>query len=863
MARSERDLFLASQALLGAALEQVAEAPAEHIRRVAAADPELLAETLRLLQFVSSTGPESVAPEAAARGWIDDLQHAQPIDDGRYEKRGMVGKGGMGVVWRVYDRRLRRLLAMKEPRVTDGPRTDAERHLIARFLEEARVTSQLDHPGIIPVHDVGFDAQQRPCFLMRLVSGQTAGAAFTKARTEREGWTRTRALEVVLKVCDTVAYAHSRGVLHRDLKPDNVMVGAFGEVYVMDWGLAKVLDASLLAELPRGVDGPGEEDVADEPGFVSWGGQRIGTPIYMSPEQAEGLAIDQRADVYSLGAVIYELLAGQSPYADSTASSSREQTLHRVRTEPPRRIEELAKGTPAELVAIVERAMARRREDRYQSVAALATDLRAFLDHRAVVAYQTGPLVELQLWIRRNRPLAAALAAAVFLLCAGVFGVTSYAGEVRALVLRESLSKEQFRILEEEPRHPVRHDQLAALEQLVQACESYPNPQITELLESEFLQTTSGLPWGLRRRLEAVRQLHVLHRTRGADGWRRVLEELAADRRFTGYELQTDPNLIPLWRDSTSGLQWFWHPATGDEPARTPDGQVLCTEAAGLVFVLVPPGTYLRGSPLQPNPNPNPVTPEDSARIADSYEKYAMVDDDDTRQFSVTVQPFFISVWELTQAQWLRIDGDNPSRFAAGSASDARPPKQFSGLHPVENVSAVVARARLAMFGLEFPSESQWEYAYRAGTTTRWFTGELPQSLYDRAAVPRKLYANIADRALFDLISTRQPKGWFAPYDDGYPYHAPVDVLSPNAWGLVGMAGNVWEWCADVYDHDAHLHAVGDQPSLVGGDRRVLSIRGGSWNSPVREATATERWHKFVNFISPELGVRPIKRARW
>src|SRR5688572_23514901 len=164
----------------------------------------------------------------------------------KYRSKGEVARGGMGAILRIHDEILGRDLAMKVILVQDeGSSSAAELsetrpEVLARFLEEAQVTGQLDHPGIVPVHEIGLDDQGRIYFTMRLVAGRVLSEIFLLVRTGEEGWNLTRAVGVLLKVCEATAYAHEKHVIHRDLKPANVMVGRFGEVYVMDWGLAHV-----------------------------------------------------------------------------------------------------------------------------------------------------------------------------------------------------------------------------------------------------------------------------------------------------------------------------------------------------------------------------------------------------------------------------------------------------------------------------------------------------------------------------------------------------------------------------------------------------------------------------------------------
>src|SRR5688572_17822458 len=153
----------------------------------------------------------------------------------RYQPRGDIAKGGQGTVVQVWDEDLHRNLAMKvlTGKTADGPGPQVTPRALARFLEEAQVTGQLDHPGIVPIHELGLDGAGRVYFTMKLVKGRTLKEVFQLIEKGEEGWNRTRALSVMLKVCEAMAYAHHKGVVHRDIKPANVMVGRFGEVYVM------------------------------------------------------------------------------------------------------------------------------------------------------------------------------------------------------------------------------------------------------------------------------------------------------------------------------------------------------------------------------------------------------------------------------------------------------------------------------------------------------------------------------------------------------------------------------------------------------------------------------------------------------
>jgi formylglycine-generating enzyme required for sulfatase activity/serine/threonine protein kinase len=402
------------------------------------------AERLRA-RHGASVDPEIVledeAPDALASELVGRLA-GRTGSHGRYRLKGEVARGGQGAVVLVWDEDLRRNLAMKimlgrtESGVATPPTTvppiavpPVDARSLGRFLEEAQVTGQLDHPGIVPVHELGLDAEGRVYFTMKLVRGEDLRAVLTKLRAGLDGWTRTRVLGVLLKACEALAYAHAKGVVHRDLKPGNVMVGRFGEVYVMDWGLARVRgrkdekDLRIDAAEATVVGGSRTEHVGtpDSP-LVTRDGDVIGTPSYMAPEQALGRQdeVGPHSDVYAVGALLYDLLAGRMPYEEPGQRRSGHEIWARVRSGPPDPIHALAPDAPAELLAICEKAMAREVRERYPDMGALAEDLRAFLEHRVVAAYRTGALVELEKWIRRNRSLAGAIAAGALALAAGL-----------------------------------------------------------------------------------------------------------------------------------------------------------------------------------------------------------------------------------------------------------------------------------------------------------------------------------------------------------------------------------------------------------------------------------------------------------
>ncbi len=363
-----------------------------------------------ILSAVTNPERSVAALEAAgpASGGTDDPT--------RYGMVCEIARGGMGVIMLAHDWKMRRDLAVKMPRscMHAGPGVVGTA-LRRRLFAEARITGRLEHPGIVPVHDLGMDEHGVPYFTMRLVRGRTADQVFALARAGTDGWGIARALEVLLKVCDTLAYAHEHGVIHRDIKPGNVMIGGHGEVYVMDWGLAKAEDCT---DEPAASNGAA---VDCNPAHGTVTGSVLGTPSFMPPEQATGHldALGPTADVYATGAMLYSLLTGRAPYKEAWSTPTNE-TLAAVRRGPPTPIRCLAPRSPSRLVAICEKAMARDPAHRYPSAAMLAADLRAYLDGRVVQAFRTGIGAELAAWVRRNRSLAASLVVTAATVIAGL-----------------------------------------------------------------------------------------------------------------------------------------------------------------------------------------------------------------------------------------------------------------------------------------------------------------------------------------------------------------------------------------------------------------------------------------------------------
>ena len=253
-------------------------------------------------------------PEFETTSFPRTKEELVPRGRGSYRIVGEVARGGMGAVMRAFDSDLGRHVAIKvlHPELARNPET------VQRFVEEAQIGGQLQHPGVVPVYELGLTNDERPFFSMKLVKGQTL-AALLKSRKSPEDQ-RRRLLDIFEDLCLTMAYAHSRGVIHRDLNPTNVLIGNFGEVQIVDWGLAKVLPRAEVGEGATTIQTLRSGGAAQHPS--SQAGSLMGTIAYLSPEQARGQveSVDEHADVFSLGAILCEILTGSPPYTGDAES---------------------------------------------------------------------------------------------------------------------------------------------------------------------------------------------------------------------------------------------------------------------------------------------------------------------------------------------------------------------------------------------------------------------------------------------------------------------------------------------------------------------------------------------------------------
>jgi serine/threonine-protein kinase len=367
----------------------------------------------------------------AGRVFVSTIGYQHEARD-RYTISRLHACGGIGQVWLAHDTDLDRVVALKDLR----PERSGDPSAWARFLEEAKITGQLEHPGIVPVYELARPAGgRRPYYTMRFVKGRTLTRASQGYHARRENGEAgpldlRELLGAFVGVCNAIAYAHSRGVIHRDLKGANVVLGEFGEVIVLDWGLAKVLDREgpAAAAPPVKLDCPGDRGETVQ-------GQVLGTPGYMAPEQAEGRLdrIGYRTDVYGLGAILYEILTGRAPFTDTDSRD----VLARVSTEPPVPPRDQIATTPRALQAVCLKALAKDPADRYASAGELALEVRRFLADEPVTAFREPAATRLARWGRRHKPLVTGAAALLVAAVVGLSAGTILLGRANAAIENE------------------------------------------------------------------------------------------------------------------------------------------------------------------------------------------------------------------------------------------------------------------------------------------------------------------------------------------------------------------------------------------------------------------------------------------
>jgi len=841
---------------------------------------------------------------------------------GRFQLRSFISKGGMGQVWMALDQDLQREVALKLvlPDRIRGRDLD-------QFLREARAGGRAQHRNIVTTLAYGTD-DGLPWIAQELIEGSWTLKDFLEEQRKSEALAKTYYRDVaalVAQIADGIQVAHEAGVIHRDVKPANILINSDGVPKVADFGLARVADDS----------------------FHSVTGEFAGTWAYMSPEQvtAKRIGMDHRTDVFSLGVVLYELLALRRPFEGDTAAQIAERILF---VDPPEATT-VRSQCPAELALICAKALQKSPAARYETMAEFAADLRRHLANEPIIAKPPSLAQRCLKWSRRNpNKTVAAGVTSISLVIVSVLALRladalgdsrvnealahRQAGELeverqkvllalssateerqraeaeRADVLR--LSQQQDlddllaevddlwpphpeaipalsswveragRLLEDLPLHEAKRKELRALALPADQAESseqtidkqewvFPedredarwwNDQLSqliaglELLRDELLPpekvsasslTTNKegeLPWGwsVSKRLAFAQGLEAGFAPGGEYDavWQRELPAIRASDPSLS-ELEPQLGLVPIGVDPRSGLWEFADLATGSVPARGSGGELVRDEETGLVMVLIPGGTFLMGAQTSDPEAPN-------------YDPQAR--DYETPAHEVSLSPYFLSKYEMTQAQWIRTIGNNPSRWYAPetySPTWNRDGKRGSMLNPVEQVDWIASNELCERLGLQLPSEAQWENGCRAHTSSVFWSGDTIDSLPS--------VANTCDQ----YAKNNDGASWAGhdPIDDGNTVHSSTGSYEPNAFGLYDIHGNVWEWCIDTYDDAAYKQGREVDPVGNPSASAYRVMRGGAFNQMAEAARAAKRGGMGPQSTSYSLGLRPARKV--
>ena len=778
---------------------------------------------------------------------------------GAFELRRYVAAGGMGQVWEAVEHPLGRTVALKL--LLPGAFDEA---LLARFAREARAGGRLRHPNLVTTYAYGWD-QGLSWISQEFVPGAKTLADLIDEQRARPAPGAAHYEQVAQRVgalADGLHAAHEAGVIHRDVKPANILVAPDHSLRLADFGLARVGAETALSR----------------------SGELAGTWAYMSPEQlrARRRQIDRRTDVFSLGVVLYELLTHQRPFDGDTV----EQTAEQILSHDPPAPSELRSGCPRDLSWICLKALEKQPSARYANAAELASDLRRHLANQTLSARPPSRRDRCSRWIRRN-PTASSIGAVGLLgllLISALLAVRL--ADARALARSSTLLQLEAQAAESERVALLRLTAQAELDALLLAqAELWPPwPDRADALEdwcerarrlverlpqhrldlaelerrlarasedeelvwwrdrlATLIASLEGLSqdhlepsasedgWGVARRKAFAEQL-ARERAPGAAidrAWSEALPELR--REFPTLPFEDWVGLQPLGRDVESGLWEFAHLASGEVPARADSGQLVLGAETGIVLVLIPGGEswvgMQRDDPDMPNHDPDaPGFGSRPARL-------------------IRLSPYLIAKFETTRTQWRTLAGVDPSSRALGvDGASAR--------DPVTGVSWDAAQLTLERFGLTLATEAQWEHACRAGSTTV-YAGGGPLDMDGRM--------NVSDRSALAAEVGFPTDKHTAQLEDGAVYELAVGSYAPNAFGLHDMHGNAWEWVRDGARFGAYAaeeETLDPWIAPTADSQRIL--RGGSFRLPPVAARSYFRMAASPGDRGSSLGVRAV-----
>jgi formylglycine-generating enzyme required for sulfatase activity/tRNA A-37 threonylcarbamoyl transferase component Bud32 len=791
-----------------------------------------------------------------------------------YQLLDYIGRGAQGEVWQARSLDSGAIVALKLYFRPGRQELDLEEtyNRLRAVLERTKV---VEHPNLVAIIDFGRNrdvywiAQEYVATERNLHSALIEWAA---SPTPPAGRFETAA-RWALGIARALEALHAARVLHGDLKPANVLLDDQGQPKVTDLGLARILR-----------DGDGARSTSL--GFA-------GTTLYAAPEVLLELEPrnDVRSDIYSLGVVLYELCALARPVRGLNLRDAARGRL--IEPPPPPRAND---GVPEPLARIAMRCLEPEPRWRYATATALAEDLERFLAGQPLQA----PVVTKLLRFRRKLSSEMHKPAGRRLVVLVVLGLLLLVWRTQVRDAQALQQQELQHLLEAALEQPAAVGLQARVEHIASLRAGLAKLQAhAHLADPETLQPLLSVGpgasaerrplWDLNQRLAVAEAAEAMYEHGGGrEAWRAVDRRLADDPRFAPWLPTVLPELFPLGPDASSGLEEFWLVTSGTRPGRDANGRLAPAPGEGLVLVLLPGGSHVHGVPLAADLHLACFEAINSL----PWDRRALLDSPASAPAQVvSIEPFFFSKWELTQDQYQRLAGTNPSHFAAGKNFDGHWSgwHPVTGLHPVEQVSAQAAERLLALFGLELPSETRFEYALRAGCRSRWPEGEsvaalLAQpglNLLDPAAQrawPTASFGGIAlDCALYECCdwTTAAALGPVADgpasaapydparpvYDDCYAAHGPVHLWSANAFGLVGLQGNVAEWCADDFCEFNHLDALSQEAWRHPGFAQRRAVRGGSFLSAPDKLSCHARDACPPDQPDKTIGIRPMLRA--
>ncbi len=791
----------------------------------------------------------------------------------RYELRDELGRGGQGAVFSAWDVRLKRAVAVKILR--DG--AGASGAALGRFRREAEIAMRLDHPGICPVFDVG--RHEGSAFIvMRLVDGQTLADRILALRPESSASRNPTAasakpiavdeadseppseapkvdratvidfIRIIESVARTLHVAHEAGIVHRDIKPGNIMIPKDGEPVILDFGLAR--------------------DQTETGAALTLSGDILGTPAYMSPEQLldPSAKLDRRTDVYSLGVTLFECITLRKPFRAPT----RDGLYREILEEPPPNIRRLNPQTPRDLKTVLEVALEKNRNARYQTALDFAADLRRVCENEPIHARPIGTTRLLRRWARRHPRIATGtivlfVSMAVALVVAfQLLSATEAERSDKARVVVEltqladvkrirDLRAEATRLWPPYPQHvpamqawiakaealeaklPLHRSALDAVRARVASasvgvdherdalqwqCECVTEI-VTQLERFVAPEPEKGDLAEMRSRLSFAETVERRTLIDAGEAWDEAIRSIASVTdcpAYKGLRIQPQLGLIPTGRNRNSGLWEFAILQTGTVPSIGADGEPVLRPDSAVLLVLLPGGEMLLGSP----------DTEDGRG-------------DDEPIHAGSFPPFFAGKYELSQAAWSRVMRGLPP-------STKRWVEPYDPMLPVSDIAWDDAAEFCTRVGCQLPTEDQWEYVCRSHARTAYWFGDDPSGL--------QRYGNIGDQLHALTLKGSNQALTFAPWQDGFSAASPIDAFPPNRFAIFGVNGNVSEWCAGSEADDPAVRLAETMPSTLLPRR---AYRDGNWLLPPVHARCAARREFPLGVHSPILGMRVVR----